>query len=130
MKNGTLIGRKIIEIYETIHTYGEDLLGLGQPHYFQIVLELEDKTKFELGLHEIKEWNSEENLIPSKGTSWAIQNNLKYKNQIIKRIIERDSNEYFEGSLTIVLDNNVILEHQCSNGNQLFISTADKIKIE
>ena len=125
MKEETIIGKMIHEIYETDPSFGEGFLESGRSHYFSIVIELKDETKFELGVHEIKEWNSKENLIRSEGTYWALENKLEYRNQIIKTIIHRDPNEDYDGSLTLILENNVILEHQSTNGDQLFISKVE-----
>ena len=125
MNDAHIIGKKIIEIYETETSKGEDLFGLGFAHYFSIVIEFEDKTRFELGVHDITPWQSNERMTPSKGSSWAEEHNLQYKGKKIKKIIRRDPQEYYDGSLTLVLENDILLEHQCCNGDQLFI---DKFK--
>jgi hypothetical protein len=123
MKAEEIIGKKIKEVYETDPSFSEDVLGLGIPHYFTIVIELEDNTKFELGVHEIKPWDSRDKLNVSTGSAWALDRMLEYKNHVICQIIQRDPEEYVDGSLTLVLENNVIIEHQCSNGSQLFIDS-------
>lgn len=98
--------------------------------YFQIILKLEDNTLIELGVHQLKDWTSNEALRKIEGTSWALENGLDYKNKTIKEIIERDPDEFFDGSLTLVLENDVILEHLSTNGDQLFIGTVDELREE
>src|SRR5688572_1590646 len=108
MTDEVILGKKIKEIYETKPSIGDDFLGLGRPHYFSIVIELEDKTRFELGVHRIQAWDSDEVLLPSEGTIWADEHKLEYKDKQIARVIRRDANENPDGSLTIVLDNNIL----------------------
>ena len=122
-----IIGKKIKEIYETKPSSGESFFGYGKASYFKIVVALEDGNKFELGPHNILPCNSTERLFRSEGTVWASQNNLEYKNQTIVSVIKRDAEEYYDGSLTLVLENNIILQHQCCNGDQLFIDKVSNI---
>jgi hypothetical protein len=126
MTDEEILGKKIKEVYETKASIDDDILGLGKPQYFSIVIELADDTRFELGVHDIRIWDSPEKLIPSKGTNWADEHKLEYKDKRIARIIRKDPGENFDGSLTIVLDNNVLIEHQCANGDQLFIDYFEK----
>lgn len=120
MTNEEIVGKRILEIYETNSSYEDGFLD-SRAHYFKTIIELDNKILFELALHEIGAWNSDKDLIASKGTTWAFENKLEYKNQLIKAVIKRDSNVYYDGSLTLVLANNVIIEHQGTNGDQLFI---------
>lgn len=121
VNEGVIKGKKIREIYETKSLSGEDILGLGRPLYFSIIVELEDDTIFELGAHDLLPWNFHEEITPSKGSSWADGQNLVYKGQKIIKIIRRDKDEDVDGSLTLILENGVLIEHQTCNGDQLFI---------
>jgi hypothetical protein len=129
MTREDLIGKKLIEVYETVPSSEEGMFDT-KAQYFQIILKLEDNTLIELGVHQLKDWTSNEALRKIEGTSWALENGLDYKNKTIKEIIERDPDEFFDGSLTLVLENDVILEHLSTNGDQLFIGTVDELREE
>ena len=121
-----IIGLKILEIYETEAEIGEEILW-GQPHYFSIVLKLENERIYELGIHGIKPWHFSEALHISEGTPWATDHNPEYRNQRIVMTIQQDPEEYFEGSFALVLENNVALEHVCCFGDQLHIGTIEEL---
>lgn len=120
MKTEELVGRTITNIFETKPSIVQDGIP-GPASYFDIVIELDKSDLYEFGAHDISNWTKDDNLIPFEKPAWAIQNNFKVIGKRITKIIQRDSEEYYDGSLTLLLENNVILEHQTTNGDQLFI---------
>ena len=122
MTKENIIGKKIIEIYETEPTSEEGLFDTTA-HYFQIIIKLEDNSLIELGAHQLKAWTTDKALRQIERTPWELEDGLEYKNKVIRDIVERDPEEFFGGSLTLILENDVTLEHQSTNGDQLFIGT-------
>ena len=111
-----------MDIWETEVSWGDEHpFGMGRPGYFSIVIELEGGAKYELGPHDISEWNSPEKLIRTKPTFREEQQKLTYKDQLIKEILRGDPEVDYDGSLILVLENGVTLEHQTTNGDQLYI---------
>lgn len=124
MSEKEILGKRLLEIYETKHIIEDGFLD-SRAAYFDIFIEVEDKGMLELGMHEVKKKTDYPALFPSRGTLWATENKIEYKNQRIQQIILRDPNEYFDGSLTLVLENNVTIEHLGTNGDELCI---DRLK--
>ena len=120
MKHQELVGRTITNIFETKSSIVHDGIP-GPASYFDIVIELDKSDLYELGAHDISNWNKDDYLIPFEKSAWAIQNNFKVIGKRITKIIQRDSEEFYDGSLTLLLENSTILEHQTTNGYQLFI---------
>lgn len=115
-----LTGRTITNIFVTRRS--SSLEGIpGTASFFCIVLEINNTNLYEIGAHEIFPWVKEDELIPYKKTAWQVENDLDVVGKKIARVIKRDANEYYDGSLTLVMDNNVSVEHQVTNGDQLFI---------
>lgn len=117
-----LVGRTITNIFETKPSILQEGL-LGTASFFTIILEIDGSELYELGAHGISTWTRDDHLIPFDKPAWSIQNEFNVIGEKIKTIIQRDSAEYYDGSLTLVLENNIILEHQTTNGDQLFIDT-------
>lgn len=115
-----LVGRTITNIFETKPSFMQEGIP-GPATYFYIVLELDGLDLIELGAHEISKWTKDDQLIPFEKPVWAVQNDFTIIGKRITEAIQRDSEVYFDGSLTLLLENNLILEHQVSNGDQLFI---------
>lgn len=115
-----LAGRTITNIFETKPSIIEDQM-LGLASYFCIVIEIDNSELLELGAHKILNWTRDDLLLPFEKPAWAVQNNFEVIGKKITRVIQRDPKEYYDGSLTLLLDNNIIIEHQTTNGDQLFI---------
>jgi len=118
--NEEFIGRTITNIFETKNSLVQDGIP-GPASFFHIVIELDSSELYELGDHNISNWTKNDKLFPYEKSAWEIQNNFTAVGQKISKLIQRDSEEYYDGSLTILLENNVIIEHQTTNGDQLFI---------
>ena len=93
----------------------------GPASYFEIVIEIDNSDLFELGAHSIKNWTKKDVLFPYERSSWEVQNNFIVLGKKVTKVIQRDSEEYWDGSLTLIMENNLIVEHQTANGDQLFI---------
>jgi hypothetical protein len=109
-----LLGRTVTNVFETEPTIIQDGIP-GPASYFDIVLELDGSDLYELGAHQISKWTKHTTLIP------VIQNDLGVLGKRITKVIQKDSEEYYDGSLTLLLENNISLEHQTTNGDQLHI---------
>jgi len=120
MKPEELIGRTITNIFETKPSIVQDGIP-GPASYFDIVLELDGSDLYELGAHEISNWTNADTLVPFEKPAWAVQNNFNVVGEKIAKVIQRNPEEYYDGSLTLLLGNNIFLEHQTTNGDQLFI---------
>lgn len=120
MNPDKLIGRIITNIFETKPSIVQDGIP-GPAAYFNIVIEVDGSDLYDLGAHEISIWTKNDDLIPFGKPAWAAQNDLDVIGRRITKVIQKDSKEYYDGSLTLILDNNFILEHQTGNGDQLFI---------
>lgn len=114
MKPKELIGRTISNIFETDPSIDQEGIP-GSASYFFIVLELDKSELYELGAHSTSIWTRSDNLKPFENPSWAEQNNYVVLGKKITKVIQRDSEEYYDGSLTLVLENDLIVEHQTSN---------------
>ena len=115
-----LVNRVVSNIFETNPILEQEGIP-GPASYFYIVIELDNTELFELGIHDIKKWTRKEKLIPFEKPPWAEQNNYTVIGQKIKKVIERDPEEYYDGSLSVLLENGIYFEHQSTNGDQLFI---------
>ena len=120
-----LIGRTLTNIYETTPSLVQEGIP-GLASYFHIVIEVDGSDLFELGAHEILDWAKKDKLIPYEKSSWEIQNNFNVIGEKITKVIQRDSKEYYYGSLTLLLENNLIVEHLTSNGDELFIDINER----
>lgn len=120
MNSEELIGRTLTNIFETKSPIVQDGIP-GPASYFDIVIEVDDSELYELGAHDILKWTKNDKLIPYEKSAWEVQNDLNAIGKRITKVIQRDSDEYYDGSLTLLLENNLILEHQTTNGDQLFI---------
>lgn len=116
----SIIGRVVTNIYETESEVVQDGIP-GPASFFYIVVELDNSELLELGAHRITKWTKSIKLIPFENPPWAEQNNYTVVGQKIKKVIERDPEEYYDGSITVLLENGIYFEHQCCNGDQLFI---------
>lgn len=116
-----LLGRTITNIFETKPIIVQDGIP-GPAHYFHIVIEIDRTDLFELGAHEILLWKKKDKLIPYEKSSWEVQNNLNVIGKFITGFIQKDSEEYYDCSLTLLLNNDIIIEHQTTNGDQLYIN--------
>jgi hypothetical protein len=76
---------------------------------------------YELGAHQISNWTRNDKLIAFKKPAWAVQNKFDVIGKKIVRVIQKDPKEYYAGSITLLLDNNIIMEHLTSNGDELHI---------
>src|SRR5689334_12029836 len=94
------IGRIVTNLFETDPSLVQDGIP-GKSSYFYIVIELDGSDLYELGAHTISKWTRDDNLIP------ALQNDLGVIGKRITRVIQRDSEEYYDGSLILLLENNV-----------------------
>jgi hypothetical protein len=117
-----LVGRTITNILETIPSDVQEGIP-GPASFFYIVIELDGADLFELGAHGISGWTKKDKLVPFEKPAWAVQNQFNVIGKKITRVIQRDPKEYYDGSLTLLLEGNLIIEHQTSNGDQLVIST-------
>lgn len=124
MDYSALIGRTITNVFET-ETYSEQDGIPGAASYFDIIIELDHSELFELGAHEINPWNKQVAVNSFKRSSWEIENDINIIGKKIVKVIHRDSEEYYDGSLTLLLENNLIMEHQTTNGDLLFIHEYD-----
>lgn len=115
-----LIGRTLTNTFETKPSLVLDGIP-GPASYFYVVIEIDGSDLFELGAHEILPWAKKDNLISYEKSGWEVQNNFIVIGKKVVKVIQRDSEEYYDGSLTLLLENNLILEHQTTNGDQLFI---------
>jgi len=115
-----LIGRTLTNIFETTPSVVQEGIP-GPASYFDIVIEIDSSDLYELGAHEILNWTKNNKLIPFEKPAWAIQNNFNVIGKRVAKVIQREAEEYYDGSLTLILENNLILEHQTTNGDQLFI---------
>ncbi len=115
-----VVGRTITNIFETKPSIVQEGIP-GPASYFYIVIELDGSDLYEFGAHEISNWTRDDNLIPFEKSAWAVQNDFNVIGKRITKVIQRDFEEYYDGSLTLLLENNIILEHQTTNGDQLFI---------
>lgn len=115
-----LIGRTLTNIFETKPSLVHDGIP-GPASYFDIIIEIDGSDLFELGAHNILPWTKKDKLIPYKKAAWEIQNNFSVLGKKVNKVIQRDSEEYYDGSLTLLLENNLLVEHQTTNGDQLFI---------
>lgn len=115
-----LIERTLTNIFETKPSLVQEGIP-GPASYFCIVIEIDGSDLFELGAHEILDWTKKDKLLPYEKTAWEIQNNFSVLGKKVTKVIQRDSEEYYDGSLTLLLENNLIVEHQTTNGDQLFI---------
>ncbi len=115
-----LIGRTLTNIFETKPLLVQEGLS-GPASYFYIVIEIDGSDLYELGAHKILDWKEKGELIPYEKSAWEIQNNFIVIGKKVTKVIQQDPDEYYDGSLTLLLENNLILEHQTTNGDQLFI---------
>lgn len=115
-----LIGRTVSNIFETEPSVDHEGIP-GPASYFHIVIELDHNERYELGAHGISVWTKSDHLKSFENPPWVEENNYVVIGKEITKVIQRDSEEYYDCSLTLVLENNLILEHQTSNGDQLFI---------
>lgn len=120
MKPEEIIGRTITNIFETRPSIVHEGIP-GPASYFDIVIELDGSDLYSLGAHEISVWTKDDDLVPFVKPAWAVRNDFDVIGRKITRVIQKDSKECYDGSLTLLLDNNIILEHQTANGDQLFI---------
>ena len=120
MNPKAIIGRTITNIFETKPSIVQDGIP-GPASYFDIIIELDGLDLYDLGAHKISIWTKNDNLIPFEKPAWAVQNNFNVVGEKIAKVIQRDPEEYYDGSLTLLLENNIFLEHQTTNGDQLFI---------
>lgn len=115
-----IVGRKLTNIFETEQSELQEGIP-GPAVFFQIVIELDNQELFELGVHQISKWKQSNKLFKYKNSPWEKENNFNFLNLKIAKVLHRNPEENHEGSLTIILENNVMIEHQCGNGDQLFI---------
>lgn len=107
-----LVGRTVTNIFETKVYSVQDGIP-GPASYFDIVVEIDRSDLYELGAHSISKWKKNENLIP------AVQNDPDIIGQRITKVIQRDPEEYYDGSLILLLESNFVIEHVTTNGDQL-----------
>ena len=117
-----IIGKTIVDIYETKATTKPGFFDTVAS-YFQIVMELDNGLKYEITPHQILLWDKEIKLIRTEGTSWSKENGLIFKMQKIIKVIKHDCDEYYDGSLSLVLSNNITIANLSTNGNELYIDT-------
>jgi hypothetical protein len=115
-----IVGRTITNIFQTKSSAAQDGIP-GQALYFNMIIELDGFDLYDLGAHEISIWTKRDQLVPFEMPAWAVQKDFKVIGRIISKVIQRDPEEFYDGSLTLLLENNIILEHQTTNGDQLFI---------
>ena len=99
-------------VFETEPSIVQDGIP-GPASYFYIVVELDGADLYELGAHDISKWTKGDNLIR------AIKNDPDIIGQRIVRVIQKDSEEYYDGSLILLLASNFVIEHVTTNGDQL-----------
>ena len=116
-----LIGRTLTNILQTVPSIVQEGIP-GPASYFYIVIEIDGSTLYELGAHEISNWTKKDKLISYEKSAWEIQNNFDVIGKKVAIIIQRDSEDFYDGSLTLVMESNLILEHQTTNGDQLIIA--------
>ncbi len=116
-----LIGRTLTNIFETKPSSVIESIP-GPASFFYIVIEIDCSNLYELGAHEVLDWTKKDRLIPYEKPTWAIQNKYNVIGKKITRVIQRNYEDYYyDGSLSLLFENNLILEHQTTNGDQLFI---------
>ncbi|TDP57379.1 hypothetical protein [Flavobacterium dankookense] len=116
-----LIGRTLTNIFETKPSLVQEGIP-GPASYFDIVIEIDGSDLFELGAHEILDWTKKDKLTSYEKSAWEVQNNFNVIGKKVTKVIQRDSEEYYDGSLILLLENNLMIEHQTTNGDQLFIN--------
>ncbi len=121
MNPDELIGRTITKIFETKPSIIQEGIP-GPASYFHIVIELDDSNLYELGAHKISKWTSNEYLMSYEPSNLEVRNNFQVIGKRISKVIQRDSEVHYDGSLTLLMENNIIVEHQAGNGDQLFIN--------
>lgn len=109
-----LIGRTVTNIFETEPSLVQDGIP-GLASFFYIVIELDGCDVYELGAHEVYNWTKTNTLM-------AIKNDPDIIGQKIVRVIQKDFEENYDGSLILVLESNFTIEHVTTNGDQLCFS--------